>query len=266
MANIITNINQACADLTNIKTAITDAGVTVASGTPSSEYASKIGEVYDSGYIEGFDIGEALGKEEEYDKFWDAYQDGGNRTEYRQAFAGYGWKAEIFKPKHDMYVTYGYMMFMNSQISIDLPDTLGIILDFANSTNLQYTFNTTKFTRIGVVDGRKAGQFADTFGYSYYIQTIDKIICDENTTFTSNCFNSCRALTNIEFEGVIGSTINFQWCPLTKASITNVINALSSSVTGKTVTFKKSAKEAAFTAEEWATLIATKSNWTFSLV
>jgi hypothetical protein len=32
------------------------------------------------------------------------------------------------------------------------------------------------------------------------------------------------------------------------------------------VTFNKTAKESTFTADEWAALIATKSNWTFSLL
>jgi hypothetical protein len=32
------------------------------------------------------------------------------------------------------------------------------------------------------------------------------------------------------------------------------------------VTFSKKAKEAAFTADEWEALIATKPNWTISLV
>ena len=208
----------------------------------------------------------SAGRQAEYDAFWDAYQQNGSRTDYRQAFAGYGWKVEIFKPKHDMHVTNGYMMFMNNQISVDLPDTLGVVLDFANSTTLQYTFNSTRFTRIGVVDGRKAGQFMDTFGYCFYLHTIDKIICNDNTTFTNNCFVSCTALANITFEGTIGNSINFQWCPLTKASITNIIEHLSSTATGQTCTFKKSAKEAAFTNDEWAELIADKTNWTFSLV
>lgn len=249
------NTTQAESDLIRVKNAIQEAGVNIASGTPSSEYADKVGEVYEAG------------KQAEYDAFWDASQNSGNRTDYRQFFAGPGWTAEICKPKYDMHVTNAYMMFMNSKMSVDLPDTLGVVLDFANCTTLQYTFNSTTFTRIGVVDGRKAGQFYDTFGYSYYIRTIDKIICDENTRFTDNCFAYCNELKNIIIEGVIGkTTINFQWSPLTKESITSVINALSSSVTGQTATFKKTAKEAAFTADEWAELIATKSNWTISLV
>ncbi|MFR8974816.1 MAG: hypothetical protein ACLVG9_02365, partial [Eubacteriales bacterium] len=60
--------------------------------------------------------------------------------------------------------------------------------------------------------------------------------------------------------------ISFESCKkLTKSSITSVINGLSDTVTGKTATFNQTAKEAAFTNEEWAVLIGTKPNWTFSL-
>jgi hypothetical protein len=75
-------------------------------------------------------------------------------------------------------------------------------------------------------------------------------------------------LTDLIFvEGsVIAVSINLQHSPLTKASFESVVAALSPTVTGQTATFSKKAKEAAFTADEWAALIATKSNWTFSLV
>lgn len=211
------------------------------------------------------------GRQSEYDRFWDTYQQDGTRKDYRQAFAGVGWTAEIFKPKYDMHVTNGYMMFMHSRMPIDLPDTLGVKLDFSDSTSsLQYTFNTTLFTRIGVVDGRKseigAGAFFDTFGYSSRLHTIDKIVCGENTTFSNNCFIFCTSLSNITFEGTIGKSINFQWCPLTKASITNIVEHLSSTATGQTCTFKKSAKEAAFTDDEWEALVSSKPNWQIELV
>ena len=53
---------------------------------------------------------------------------------------------------------------------------------------------------------------------------------------------------------------------LTKESITSVVNALYEGSTGLTATFKKSAKESAFTDDEWAKLTATKPNWTFALL
>ena len=67
-------------------------------------------------------------------------------------------------------------------------------------------------------------------------------------------------------QGKINVSISFEWLALDKASTTSVVNALSSTATGQTATFNKTAKEAAFTDTEWSELIATKSNWTISLL
>jgi len=83
----------------------------------------------------------------------------------------------------------------------------------------------------------------------------------------NNTFLYCAVLEEIRFvENTIKEVISFESCKkLTKSSITSVINGLSDTVTGKTATFNQTAKEAAFTNEEWAVLIGTKPNWTFSL-
>ena len=90
--------------------------------------------------------------------------------------------------------------------------------------------------------------------------------CTECIRF-SNTFLYCAGLEEIRFvENTIKEVISFESCKkLTKASITSVINGLFDTVTGKTITFSQVAKNNAFTAEEWAVLIGTKPNWTFSL-
>lgn len=221
------------------------------------------------------------GMQTEYDRFWDSYQAKGNRKECKHLFSGRGWNNELFKPKYDMAVTNAYMMFMESSISGDLPKLLadaGVTLDFAECSNFQYAFSVSSFTRIGILDGRTGGSnsFLDTFNYSYYLRTIDKIISGENTKFSNNCFAYCNTLTNITFEGVIVTSINFQWSPLTKTSITNIINTLSATATGQTLTLKLSAVNTAFetssgtadgsTSAEFAALVATKTNWTITMI
>ena len=73
--------------------------------------------------------------------------------------------------------------------------------------------------------------------------------------------------------GEVGNDINFGTCPLNKASIVSVINALSATTSSKTVTFKKTAINSAFGINidnestyttEWNTLRGSKSNWNFS--
>ncbi len=71
---------------------------------------------------------------------------------------------------------------------------------------------------------------------------------------------------NVLSQGVICHSIYFKQLTLSKENMLSIINALSPTVTGQAVTFKKSTKEAAFTDAEWAALIATKPNWTFSLI
>ena len=90
--------------------------------------------------------------------------------------------------------------------------------------------------------------------------------CTECIRF-SNTFLYCADLEEIRFvENTIKDVISFESCKkLSKSSTTSVINGLSDTVTGKTATFSKTAKEAAFTDAEWAQLIGTKPNWTIAL-
>lgn len=205
------------------------------------------------------------GKEAEYDAFWDTFQQNGMRKNYANAFGGLGWTDALFKPKYDIQITDSYMMFRNTQVT-DLSN-LSVLLDFSKSINMQYMFQWATTKHIGVIDMSYIGDRTHgMLGYTYYLHTIDKIIVTERVIFSSDAFMQANALSNVTFEGVIGNSIDFQWCPLTKESITNIIEHLSSTATGQTCTFKKTAKETAFTADEWEALIADKTNWTFSLV
>ena len=205
------------------------------------------------------------GGKSHYDAFWDTFQQNGMRKNYANAFGGHGWDDAIFKPKYDMQITDSYMMFRSTKVT-DLSN-LSVLLDFSKSINMQYMFQWAETNHIGVIDMSYMGDRTQgMLGYTYYLHTIDKIIVTERVIFSSDAFSNSTALANITFEGVIGNSINFQWSPLSKASITNIVEHLSSTATGQTCTFKKSAKEAAFTDDEWSALIANKTNWTFSLV
>jgi hypothetical protein len=67
-------------------------------------------------------------------------------------------------------------------------------------------------------------------------------------------------------EGTIAGAINLKWSKkLSKASIESVIGCLSDAKTGLTATFSTTAKNNAFTTEEWDALVASKPNWTIAL-
>jgi hypothetical protein len=103
------------------------------------------------------------------------------------------------------------------------------------------------------------------------------LLVDENTKHGGG-FESLYGLKEVRFNGTIGQNgLNFQWSTkLSKASIESVITALSPNTSGLSVTLSKTAVNAAFetsvgakdgsASAEWATLIATKQNWTINLV
>lgn len=191
------------------------------------------------------------GKKSEYDKFWDANQDYGNRTDYTSGYQGnQGWTKDNFFPKYDIKpVGNAYQLFYAWEYvdkhKMDLAQRLedcGVILDTSKATNLQNAFNYAKLTRIPAIDltsttNTSSGLFGNNWGS---LITIDKIIINENTQIASTWFSNNFGLTNLTIEGTIGqSGFNIKDCKkLTKASLLSILKALSLDITEtKTITF-----------------------------
>lgn len=245
-------------------------------------------EVYEAGKAEGGDTtaayeqGVADGKQAEYDAFWDAYQNNGNRTDYSAAFSGIGWNSKTLIPKYDVVPKVAAQIFARDSFGGDLAEhfeRIGVRLDFSQATTIVEPFYMTGVTRVGVLDTRSTSSLNSLFSYSgNKLKTVDCLILkdDGSQTFGNNSFINCTGLTNITVQGKIGRTVNMQWAPLSKASLTSVINALSTTTSGLSITLSKTAVNNAFatsegaadgsTSSEWLNLIATRSNWTISLV
>lgn len=225
------------------------------------DMASEIPKVYEAG------------KKAEYDVFWDAYQKSGKRTSYDFAFAGDGWNDNTFKPKYDIIPSWNIVnMFYKSQIT-DLDALLkkcGVKLDISENGNYGEVFNGSAVTVLPELEyGASAWSIWRTFADCKALHTIRKLTFNEAIDSSRNfddIFTNDTSLANIEFAGMLKGSINFQWCPLTKASIESLFSILSDSASGKTVTLNQTAKETAFTDAEWSALIATKPNWAFALV
>lgn len=223
------------------------------------------------------------GSDNFYDEFWDTFQKNGTETRYDFSFGGRGWTDKLFKPKYSMILSSGAYMFRECGAQIDLVERLkeqNVVLDTSAATSIIQAFYSARFTRVGVVDASNVTS-RDGLGYLFYgataLKTIDKLILKGDGSQTLNkTFDSCRALANITIEGTVGADINFQSCPLTRASITSIVNALSTTASAQTLTLSASAVNTAFetsegaadgsTSAEWATLIATKANWTVALI
>jgi hypothetical protein len=213
------------------------------------------------------------GKKAEYDAFWDSFQQNGERTMYTAAgvFSGYAFDFGNFYPKYDICpIGNASQLFYSWGSSGSLKKRLeecGVVLDTSQATNLTNAFAYTHITEIPTIDcrqlgGSSTGVFLNAWGR---LKTIEKLIVNENVTFT-NWFNN-SLLESIRFEGVIGQDLSLgDSKALSKASIESIIGCLSDTATGKTLTLSKTAVENTFTDTEWGSLVATKPNWTITLV
>ncbi len=242
---------------------------------------SGYGHGYENGHTAGYDAG----RQAEYDRFWDAYQENGNKRRYEAAFGGSGWNNESFKPKYPLIVTYAYNMFYACGVT----DGYEYIkdADFSQCTLMSSAFAQCHFRRIGTVDCSSGESLSGMFSHARALVTIDKIIVHKNNTFGST-FDNNIYLENLTFEGEIGNNLTMAgtyngkpWGErLTYASIKSIIEHLSDDVSGKKLTLSKKAVDYAYGdtyADEWIDgtderlsawkdAVAGKSNWTITLV
>jgi hypothetical protein len=218
--------------------------------------ASGINEVYEAG------------QKAEHEAFWDAYQENGSRTNYYFSF--YYWADGNFKPKYNITAKSFERGFMESRIT-DLKQLLldsGVTLGFTSNCEtyaLYEAFLNSQITHIPALESTRINNAASCFNGCKKLVSIDNIALNDNCNYDS-AFKNCTALEEVRFGSKISKTTHFSAATkLSKASIESIINALLSTTSGLTVSFSKTAKEAAFTAEEWSALIATKTNWTISL-
>ena len=150
--------------------------------------------------------------------------------------------------------------------------TLKIVANIVGDEKYDFGYFAMSCRDLETVDLTQYNAVPLSLDYAFFNDTKLKNIlgvfdCTDCIRF-SNTFLYCAGLEEIRFVvNTIKEVISFESCKkLSKSSITSVINALSDTEVGKTATFSQAAKESAFTAEEWATLIGTKPNWTISLV
>ena len=181
------------------------------------------------------------GKKAEYDRFWDAFQSKGTRTDYGNAFAG--WTKSNFKPKYDIKPSAysGQNMFKGTWISDlkqALEDSSGK-LDCSNMTYFYYTFSSQSLTHLPVIDMRKCVTAENCFLSATKLVSIEKLIF-ENMSIPSTVFQGCSELKDLVIEGTIRGTSTFQACTsLSAESAKSIINALVDySGTDKEFTYK----------------------------
>ena len=141
----------------------------------------------------------------EYNRFWNAYQLDGKRTNYMYAFAGICWTDNAYNPKYTITHkgTATSNLFNANNVITDTKVTIDV-----SGGNLQMGFN-------GCVN----------------LKTVPLIICDEDTKWDS-AFANCKKLEYIRFDGVIGKSVSFSASTLlTAESIYNIFSHLGGTAT-----------------------------------
>ncbi|MBQ7380741.1 MAG: hypothetical protein IJW69_01505 [Clostridia bacterium] len=218
-----------------------------------------------------YDAGIEKGVETERDTVWDMIQNYGNRTDYTSAFANAAWNDETFNPKYNIKpVGSCGQMFYATKI-VDLEATLqrrGVVLDTSKAKSLNNAFNSTTLKVLPAIDVTSlSGNTAGNMVFRQNLHTIRKLICAEATVLDTPCFQYATGLVNVAFDGVIGNDLDLHPCKLlSKESVTSVINALSDTAKGKTLTMSEAAVAAAFPTEEISLdLFASEPNGTETL-
>ena len=210
----------------------------------------------------GIDEVYEAGKKAEYDAFWYALKSNPVIVNSSGVFAGSIWNDTTFNPPKKLTIkdNCNYAFYNNGCTSI--VDKIERIVPTGITSLFQYS--NLKYLCPIDLSNSSGGAFAFS---SQNIVSIPKIIVHANVEWYVNVFQNASALEYVVFEGEIGKNgLNLRWSTkLSKESIVSIINALSITTSGLSVTLSQTAKENAFTDEEWATLVATKPNWTISL-
>ena len=194
---------------------------------------------YDKGVSEGggsaedYEKGVEDGKKAEYDAFWDAYQENGNRKNYRYAFYRSCWNDTNFKPKYDIVPSAdGQYIFQNCAVT-DMKSILerqGVTIDFSKTTSLYYCFSGASVTHLPELNCVACANLQNAFNSCSNLVSIDKITISEKATgaYLYNMFGSCDSLEHIIFDGVIAAnSLDVHWSTkLTHDSLMSIINTL----------------------------------------
>ena len=212
------------------------------------------------------------GKKSQYDKFWDTYQDNGNRTDYAYAFK-MPWSEEHWIPKYDIKPTTAVNIFVGVQV-VDLVEHQAkhnFVIDFSMCTNLQQMGSGNRsIERFGVVDTRSASSLVAPLNSIWSLKKVDEFILKEDgsQTFSYPPFGGCNKLTDLTIKGKIGNTVSFaDNKALTDESLKGeygIINALLDLTgTGKTATITLHADaKAKLSDSDKATI--TQKGWTIA--
>ena len=263
------------------------------------DFANEIHTVYYNGYDNGFQDGDVTGYGNAVKNFWDTYytnakQNDGVTNRYAGSNSFYNWYSpmlEWFNPSGTLKITgnaascFRYfcrdLNTKNGDVAINFKELLeskNCELDTSGVTSSNFLFSEAGISHLPKLDLSKVtGTHNSIFYRSYALKWIDELVINKASTLPSTAFEDCARLEHVMFSGEIGNSLTLEDCSvLDGTSIISLVDTLSSTTTGKTLTLSLIAVKNAFetiegasdgnTSDTWLSLIATKKNWTITLI
>lgn len=169
------------------------------------------------------------GEDNGWNRFWDAVQNFGNRTDYASAFRA--WCVERIRPKYKVNgkITQVASVFFNNKNLISVEAEW---FDFSEAilpaNPYSYMFSSCNSLQSIEDIGMSAPELYDyTWAYSGSLHTIAVIRCVQKTKF-NNAFLACNSLESITIEGIVGQNgldVHYS-TELSHDSLLSIINAL----------------------------------------
>lgn len=175
-------------------------------------------KVYDAGY----NIGLAKGKTDANKSFWNNYQLYGGRNSYSYAFFGNGWNDSTYNPQYD-------------------------ILTEPKTDRARYMFAWSGIvdTKVSIeINGALRGIEEGIFLGCKHLTTIKELYINNYNAEYYRWFEGCVNLRKIAIKGQIKNNgFDIHWSKnLTAESLYSIIDALSTSKTGLTITLPTTAE------------------------
>ena len=202
------------------------------------------------------------GQKAEYDRFWDAFQDNGNRTVYDYAFRDWAGCEEI-KPKYPirtkgLYNTF-FRCFKLKQLPKEVYPADGSF-DICYAAFAQcYALEKIEFDM--PIKTTNLNGMSSIFSQCYKLVSIGKITVDGLPYDFTSTFYMCNALENVTFGGTIAGNLSFYHSSkLSLDSVQSAIDAMQdrTGTTALTLTLHKDvgkrlteAQKAEITAKNW---------------
>lgn len=150
------------------------------------------------------------GKQAQYGRFWDAYQENGERSNYNSAFRGAGWSDESYNPKYP----------------------INIVFNNGSASEATHCFSTSQITDTKVPIKLSSAAATPLYTYFFYyaanLVSVPLLEFDADFVHANSNFQGARNLENITFGGCITqSGLNLSYCTkLTEESLLSLINCL----------------------------------------